>query len=207
MTDLWEALGKLGNDTLVLFAMVNAVGNLPIFAELTRNMAEPERSATFRKGVLVAGGIVVGFALLGHFVLGGIFQVSAAAFQVAGGILVFTVAARGVMMGSRNSLGSPEENLDDVAIFPLAFPFLAGPGTIVTTILLMQTDGHLIATAAALLVYAAVLPLMRLAPLLERAAGRVAVMVVARILYIFIAAKAVTFVISGAKALLSSGSA
>jgi multiple antibiotic resistance protein len=207
MSDLWETLGKLGNDTLVLFAMVNAVGNLPIFAELTRAMTSKQRSACFTKGVAVAAGIVVGFALLGHFVLGGIFQVSTAAFQVAGGVLVFAVAARGVIMGSRNAVSSPEGGLDDIAVFPLGFPFLAGPGTIVTTILLMQTDGHLIATVAALLVYAAVLPLMRLAPLLERAAGRVAVLVVARILYIFIAAKAVTFVVTGARALVSAGGA
>ena len=108
-------------------------------------------------------------------------------------------------MGPRNALGANEGNLDDVAVFPLGFPFLAGPGTIVTTILLMQTDGHLIATAAAILVYAAVLPLMRLAPLLERAAGRVAVLVVARVLYIFIAAKAVAFIVAGARALLANG--
>jgi small neutral amino acid transporter SnatA (MarC family) len=77
----------------------------------------------------------------------------------------------------------------------------------VTTILLMQVDGHLIATAAAVLVYAAVLPLLRLAPLLERAAGQVAVLVVSRILYIFIAAKAVTFFVAGARAMLASGPA
>jgi multiple antibiotic resistance protein len=205
MNDFWEAMGRLGNDTIVLFAMVNAVGNLPIFAELTRQMTPKKRSACFSKGVVVAAGIVVGFALLGHFVLGGIFQISTASFQVAGGVLVFMVAVRGVVMGPRNALRSADESLDDVAIFPLAFPFLAGPGTIVTTILLMQTDGHLIATAAAILVYAAVLPLMRLAPLLERAAGRVAVLVVARVLYIFIAAKAVAFIVAGAKALLASG--
>lgn len=198
----WEALGQLGNDTIVLFAMVNAVGNLPIFAELTRDMTPKQRSACFRKGVAVAACIVVGFALLGHWILGGVFQVSTGAFQVAGGLLVFAVAARGVVMGPRSAVRSGDEDHDDVAIFPLGFPFLAGPGTIVTTILLMQTDGHLIATAAALLVYAAVLPLMRLAPLLERAAGKVAVMVVARVLYIFIAAKAVTFVIGGLLTLL-----
>jgi multiple antibiotic resistance protein len=205
VNDVWDALGRLGNDTLVLFAMVNAVGNLPVFAELTREMTPKQRSACFSKGVAVAAGIVVGFALLGHFVLGGIFQISTASFQVAGGVLVFLVAVRGVIMGPRNAMSGNEGNMDDVAIFPLGFPFLAGPGTIVTTILLMQTDGHLIATAAALLVYAAVLPLMRLAPLLERAAGRVAVLVVARVLYIFIAAKAVSFVVAGAKALMASG--
>jgi multiple antibiotic resistance protein len=205
MSPLTEALARLGNDTLVLFAMVNALGNLPIFAELTRDMAPRERSVCFRKGVLVAAGIVVGFAMVGNWMLGGIFQISTGAFQVAGGILVFSVAARGLLMGPRQSVGSAGETFDDVAVFPMGFPFLAGPGTIVTTILLMQTDGHLIAVCAAIIVYAVVLPLLHLAPSLERAAGRVTVLVVARVLYIFIAAKAVAFVMSGLKALWLPG--
>lgn len=205
MIPSWDFFARLGNDALVLFAMVNAVGNLPIFAELTRDMSPKQRSACFSKGVAVAAGIVISFAILGHWMLGAIFQISTGAFQVAGGILVFAVAARGMLLGPRNTLRSTEEHFEDVAIFPMGFPFLAGPGTIVTTILLMQTDGHLIATLAAVLVYAAVLPLIRLAPLLERAIGRVAVMVVTRVLCIFIAAKAVAFVIGGLRELWARG--
>lgn len=202
-----QALSTLFHDVLVLFAMVNAVGNLPLFADLTRDMAPAERAACFRRGVVVAGGIVIGFALLGHWVLVSLFRVEPSAFQVAGGILVFAVAARGMLLGPRLSMRSPEEPFEDVAVFPLGFPFLAGPGTIVTTILLLQADGPLAATLAALIVYAAVLPTLHLAPLLERAVGKVSILVVTRILYIFIAAKAVSFVVTGIRALLAGPAA
>lgn len=201
---LAEIAVRLGHDALVLFAMVNAVGNLPLFADITMGMDRRERSACFLKGVLVACSIVVAFAMLGHWMLASLFGVDPAAFQVAGGILVFVVAARGMLLGPKNAVRSPEEKSGDVAVFPMGFPFLAGPGTIVTTILLMQADGPIMAAGAAVLVYAIVLPILFLAPLLERAAGKVAVLVVARILYIFIAAKAVAFIIHGTRALLAS---
>ncbi len=201
MNGLAETLTRLGNDALVLFAMVNAVGNMPVFAELTHHLSPEKRAAVFRKGVLVGGGIVIGFASLGNWLLGGLFQVSPGAFEVAGRTLVFAVAARGVLLGARRSTREGDEPFEDLAVFPLGFPFLAGPGTIMTTILLLQADGHLIATSAAVIVYASVLPLLWLVPLLERAIGRVAVLVVARVLYIFIAAKAVAFVAGGLRAL------
>jgi small neutral amino acid transporter SnatA (MarC family) len=71
----------------------------------------------------------------------------------------------------------------------------------------MQSDGAFFTAFVGLLVYAAVLPVLFLAPLVEKALGRVAVLVVSRILYIFIAAKAATFVIEGMKALWSGAAA
>ena len=94
---------------------------------------------------------------------------------------------------------------DDLAVFPLGFPYLAGPGTILTTILLMQSGGSIVTAGAALLVYAAVLPVLHLAPLIHRALGQVGALVIARILYIFIAAKAIDFLLTGARAYLGAG--
>jgi multiple antibiotic resistance protein len=198
-------LDTLLHDALVLFAMVNAVGNLPLFADLTRDLAPSERNTCLRKGTLIAAAIVIGFALFGHWMLTDVFRVETGAFQVAGGVLVFSVAARGMLLGPQNAVRSKAKASEDLAVFPLGFPYLAGPGTIVTTILLLQAHGPLSAAAAAVLVYAAVLPVLHAAPLLERAAGKVSVLVVARILYIFIAAKAVAFFVDGARALLSAG--
>ncbi|NJD10630.1 MAG: MarC family protein [Gemmatimonadetes bacterium] len=190
-------LRLLGHDALVLFAMVNVVGNLPIFADLTQGMDRATRNATFRTAVTVAGGIVLAFAVLGNLMLQRVFQVGTAAFKVAGGILVFAVAARALLGGSAR----PSVKRDDVAggpaAFPMGFPYLAGPGTIVTTILLMQRSGAAITSAAAVLVYVAALPTLHLSPVLHKAIGRVGVLVVARILQIFIAAKAADFALSG----------
>ena len=182
---------------MVLFAMVNAVGNLPVFADLTAGMDKKTRNLTFATAIATAAGIVVGFALLGNWMLQAVFQVEVSAFKIAGGILVFAVSARGVLFGPRQPGKRRLGHESNPGIFPLGFPFLAGPGTIITTILLMQADGAWLTAAIAILVYAAVLPVLFLAPLLEKAVGRVGILVVTRILYIFITAKAVSFVLSG----------
>lgn len=181
---------------LVLFGMVNAVGNLPLFADLTQGMDAATRRRTFRIAVLTAGSIVLAFALFGNWMLKAVFEVDTAAFKIAGGLLVFVVAARGALLGARQKPNSAR-GYDNVAVFPMGFPFLAGPGTIVTTILLFQTDGSLVTAVTAVLVYASVIPILHLAPIVERTLGRVGVLIVSRILYIFICAKAVSFVIEG----------
>lgn len=128
-----------------------------------------------------------------------LFQVDTGAFKVAGGVLVFFVAARGMILGTPRGHLSQSDPHGNLGIFPLGFSYLAGPGMIVTTILLMQEGGPWITAVAAMIVYAAVLPILYLTPLIQRVRGRVGILVASRILYIFIAAKAVTFVITGIK--------
>jgi multiple antibiotic resistance protein len=191
-----ELVKQFLHDYLVMFAMVNAIGNLPIFADLTGNLDKHERNRTFLTAVAVGGGIVLAFALFGDIMLRNVFDISTSAFQIAGGILVFLVAARGVLTGPS---GDPikSNSTDNIAIFPIGFPYLAGPGTILTTILLIQIDGRLITALTVILVYITILPILYLAPLVEKAIGKVGVMVIARILYIFICAKGVSFILSG----------
>ena len=188
------------HDYLVLFGMVNAVGNLPIFASYLGSLERPVLHRTIRTSVSVACAIVIAFALFGDAVLTYVFEIDTAAFKIAGGALVFAVAARGVLGATHTTLHADPSS--DPSVFPLGFPFLAGPGTIVTSILLLQTSGSLATVVAALLVYATVVPVLYLAPLVERSVGRLSVLVVARILYIFICAKAVAFVLDGLRTLL-----
>jgi multiple antibiotic resistance protein len=184
------------HDFLVLFAMVNAIGNLPLFADMTGNMDKPTRARTYLTAVATGGGIVLVFALFGDLMLRHVFSVSTSAFKIAGGILVFIVAARGVLMGNPHP-DLPGSESSSVAVFPMGFPYLAGPGTILTTILLIQNNGRILTVATVLLVYLAVFPVLKLAPLVERVVGKIGVSVIARILYIFICAKAVSFILDG----------
>jgi multiple antibiotic resistance protein len=189
-------INYLFHDFLVLFAMANAIGNLPVFADLTSEMDKPSRARTYIIAVATAGGIVLAFALFGDIMLRNVFSVSTSAFKIAGGILVFIVAARGVI------LGNPQNKIKDtvsssIAVFPMGFPYLAGPGTILTTILLIQSSGRILTVVTVLIVYLAVFPVLKLAPLVEKVIGKLGVAVIARILYIFICAKAVSFILEG----------
>lgn len=191
-----DSARQLLHDYLLLFAMVNAIGNLPLFADLTSAMTKPEQSRTYKIAVLTGGSIVLVFALFGDVMLRNVFNVSMPAFKIAGGILVFIVAARGVILGSQSSF-SPAQNSQSVAVFPMGFPFLAGPGTILTTILLLQSDGHVITVITVFLVYMTIFPILKLAPFVERIVGKIGVLVISRILYIFICAKAASFILDG----------
>jgi multiple antibiotic resistance protein len=191
-----ETVSYLFHDFLVLFAMVNAIGNLPVFADLTCEMDKSTRSRTYLVAVATAGGIVLAFALFGDIMLRNVFLVNTSAFKIAGGILVFIVAARGVILGNlQNKI--PDTISNSIAVFPMGFPYLAGPGTILTTILLIQSSGRMLTVVTVLIVYLVVLPVLKLAPLVERVIGKLGVAVIARILYIFICAKAVSFILDG----------
>ena len=191
-----DILKQILHDYLVLFSMVNAIGNLPIFSDLTQHMDKPTRNYVYKVAVLTGGTIVLLFALFGDFMLTNIFEVDTASFKIAGGILVFVVAARGVILGVK-TLSSPVSEDKSIAVFPLGFPYLAGPGTILTTILLFQNNDILITVSSAALVYLTILPILTLAPLVTRVFGQLGVSVLSRILYIFISAKAVYFVLQG----------
>lgn len=113
--------------------MVNAVGNLPILADLTGNLDKQQRNRRFRKAIAVAGGIVLAFAFFGDMMLRNIFDIITSDFKIAGGILVFAVAVKGVLSGaSANQIKS--NSTHNIAVFPMGFPYLAGPGTLLTTI-------------------------------------------------------------------------
>lgn len=197
-----DIIKQIAHDYLVLFSMVNAVGNLPIFADLTNKMDSNSCKRTFRIAVLTAGSIVLVFALFGDFMLDNVFNVDTNAFKIAGGLLVFAVAANGVMSGAKVfSVHINESN--NISVFPLGFPYLAGPGTILTTILLFRNSEILITVSSAVLVYATVLPILYLSPLVTKVFGKLGVSVISRILYIFISAKAIDFTLEGLRGFFS----
>ena len=128
-----------------IFAVMNPIGNVPIFLSLTSESTVPERRATARKAIVAAFLILFGFLVLGHFIFE-LFGITVAAFRVAGGILIFGIAYNLLQAkASHAHVPHDEEHVestekDDIAITPLATPLLAGPGTIATVMAL--SGGH-----------------------------------------------------------------
>jgi multiple antibiotic resistance protein len=185
------------HDFLILFGIVNVVGNIPNISSLTTGQNSAEKRKTFVLASFAAFVIVLVFALFGNFLLASLFNVSFAAFKVAGGIIVFLVAARGSVLGPSHAVPKMSDGQKELPFLGIAFPFLVGPGTMVTTILLMQASGRFQTSIVTLLVFACVLIILFAIPLIEKITGKILMLMVSRILYIFIAAKATTFVISG----------
>ena len=87
-----------------------------------------------------------------------------------------------------------------VAVFPIAFPLMVGPGAITVTIITSQVIGPILMAVTAVVTFFFVWVIARNAARLMRLAGPYAGMMIARLLYIFLAAKAVAMVLHGAEA-------
>ncbi|CAN5649735.1 MAG: MarC family protein [Actinomycetota bacterium] len=195
----------LFNALITLLVVVDPPGLAPIFAALTRGYSEKRKRETAIRGVLVGAGILLVFALIGDVLLGAL-GISLDAFRIAGGILLFILALDMVFAsprGVRSRTISEQEEDDfsqDVTVFPLAIPLLAGPGAIATVLLF--TGGREPFEIAAfigvlLFVLSLTLASLLLAPKIMSLMGETGASVLSRVLGVVIAALAVQFVLDG----------
>jgi multiple antibiotic resistance protein len=197
---------------VALFVTIDPLGIGPVFAALTRGMDDAHRRLMAVKGVLIGAGIILFFALGGDFLLRAL-GIGLPAFRIAGGILLLLLAIDMIFArpsGLRSTTESEREEAShrqDISVFPLAIPLIAGPGTLTTILLLMGRTGYEpIAVAAVLgvlaLVLGATLAVLLTAARMTRLLGITGINVVSRVLGIVLAALACQFVIDG---ILESG--
>jgi multiple antibiotic resistance protein len=125
---------------LTLFVALDPPGLAPIFIALTAQMPLAARRSTAYRSVLIAFGILAGAAIAGEPLLKAL-GISMPAFRIAGGLLLFYIAAEMVFerREERKSHTAEtcvaEDHFKSIAAFPLAIPLMAGPGAITATIL------------------------------------------------------------------------
>ncbi|MGD1925705.1 MAG: MarC family protein [Paracoccaceae bacterium] len=194
------------NTFTTLFVVIDPVGNAPIFLALTVGASRLERRRIALRGVIIAWGILMLFALTGNAVLEFV-GISMPAFRIAGGLLLF-LTALDMLFEKRTERRERRagEEIDDPSVFPLALPLIAGPGSIAALILLMhEHDGNVMGQGMVLGVMTGVLLLtlifLLLSAPLERLLRRTGTMVVTRVLGMLLAALSVQFVLDGFAAL------
>ncbi len=201
----------LSNSLITLLVVVDPPGLAPIFAALTRGYSAKRKRETAIRGVLVGTVILLIFALIGDVLLGAL-GISLAAFRIAGGILLFILALDMVFASPRGvrSRTIEEQEADDfnqdITVFPLAIPLLAGPGAIATVLLFTGgRDPFEIAAFIGVLLFVLLLTLfsLLLAPKIMSLMGETGSNVLSRVLGVVIAALAVQFVLDGVMASLS----
>ena len=190
---------------VMLIVVINPVAVAPIFAALTKGMEARERRSVLQRALLTAFSVALFFLLAGRAFLSYL-GVTMHAFTVAGGILLFMIALP-MLFGQRSNLQSPESGEhgkegEDVAIFPLGIPMLAGPGTIATVLVLAtQADddiwrlGALAATLGC--IYLISWPILHASDWLIARLGDGKVSIITRVLGIILAALAVQYVFNG----------
>lgn len=186
---------------VTLFVVIDPIGLAPLFIALTRGMnAEACRRVGLR-AVAVSAALLTLFGLAGQQILSGI-GISLAAFRIAGGILLLLTALD--MLFERRTQrreGQAQDDDHDPSIFPLAMPLIAGPGALVTMVLLVGQQpgwGHWAAITGIMLAnLVIVLLLFAASGPIARALGRTGTMVVTRLLGMLLAALAVQFILDG----------
>jgi multiple antibiotic resistance protein len=197
---------------LTLFVVVDPIAMSPTFLVVTMGMPRASRQSVALRASVIAGAILVGSALIGDRLLN-VLEISLPAFRIAGGLLLFWIAAE-MVFGVRSrhdgeaAEQAMEERVRNVAAFPLAIPLLAGPGAITATILLAaQADGSVLRLAALIavvvLVAVSCLVTFLFADPISRLLGLTGNIVLSRLLGVLLAALAVQFVVDGIRAILA----
>ena len=191
---------------VTLLVIIDPPGCAPIFASLTHDCPPAERRMMAIRSVVIAAGILLFFALFGEDLLDAL-GISLAAFRIAGGIMLFLIALEMVFEkrterreNRANEVNASPER-EDISVFPMAIPMIAGPGSIASIMLLMARSNGLDQSLVVLGALGAVLLLTAVALLaagpLMRLLGHKMEAMITRILGVILAALAAQFVIDG----------
>ncbi len=195
---------------VTLFVVIDPLGCGPIFAGLTSGAGGTHRRAMALRSTLVASTVLILFALVGRPFLN-VLGIGLDAFRIAGGIMLFLIALEMVFEKrtqkhhdrAERAAADPDAP-DDISIFPMAMPMIAGPGSIASAMLLTQRSHGLLAHAAVFAALAAVLLVLLVSLLaagrLMRLIGFKVEAVITRLLGVLLAALAAQFVIDGIRA-------
>lgn len=198
----WEVYLKLFAS---LFSICDPIGVVPVFLSLTRDR-EPAEARRIAWGAAVAMTIVLLTSLIAGEQILGFFGIGIASFQVAGGILLGTLALSMLRAEMNPVRETREEHLlgqkkADISVVPLGIPLLAGPGAISTVIVFAHNaDGvaHYGLSAVAIVLVTALCGLtLAASPKLSRLLGQTGVNIVTRVMGLILAAIAVEFLARG----------
>jgi len=195
MASVDSFLVELLKATVALFVIVDPLGPVPIFANLTKGMNPQEKMQIFRTAAIVGSILLAVFALVGQELLA-LFGITLPSFQIAGGLVLLLLSIEIIFRGERVdklAVASAEET----AVFPIAFPLLVGPGAITLTMISLQSNGLVISLVAIVLVMFLSWIVLRLTDRIYKLLGRTGAAVIARLMALFIAAIAIQYVLTG----------
>jgi multiple antibiotic resistance protein len=190
---------------IFFFAVIDPIGTVPVFIAVTSQYDERMKRRVAIKATLVAGAILMFFVVAGEVILTAM-DIPLAAFQIAGGIVLFLFALSMIFGDSK-----PEQEVklatrgSETAIFPLAVPSIAGPGAMLAAVLLTENAHYSFLeqaqTAATMLaVLLVVLVLMLCASWIHRFIGSSGASIVSRVMGLILASVATASALAGIKA-------
>ena len=197
---------------ITLFVVIDPPGCAPIYAGLVKGATHRQSTVMAARACFIATLILLVFALFGENLLGAL-HIELNSFRVAGGIMLFVIALdmvfekRTQRREERADKIKATPEVEDVSVFPMAMPMIAGPGSIATIMLLTQraqgTEQTLVVLGALAAVMVLTLAALAAAGPLMKLLGTRVEAVITRLLGVLLAALAAQYVIDGVKAVLA----
>lgn len=202
------------NALATLMVTIDPAGLAPLFLALTSGMDRHERGQVAIRASVIAVSVLILFAVAGTGILK-VFGITIGAFRVAGGMLLFWIAFEMIFERRQERHEKSAERaitndmIRNIAVFPLAIPLVAGPGSISATILLTNTlssaTERLMLVAIIVFSIAVVYVVFLLADRVDHVLGETGRTILTRLLGVILAALAVQFVADGVRTLINHG--
>jgi multiple antibiotic resistance protein len=192
---------------ITIFVVVGAPESVAIFLTLTKGMEKQKIRHTALKSCVTALAVLSVFTLFGNNILT-FFGITVAAFQVAGGIILFFIGFAMIRIIRARVITTPEEEdesekKEDISIVPMAVPILAGPASITTVMVLSSRmtgwESKVVVLAGSLLTMIIAFLLLTFADSVQRVFGRTGMNILERVMGLILCVMAAQFVIDGVR--------
>lgn len=201
---------------VTFFVVIDVPGVAPIFAGLTDGASQKHRMKMAIKSVVIATLVLVGFAYGGEWLLGAL-HISLDAFRAAGGVLLFLIALDMIFEKRTKrreeraeKMSGDDHEHEDISVFPMAIPMIAGPGAIASIMLFMSQAGGSVGAQVSVLIglganlLICLLVFLMIGPVMKLMGDTIAAMIT-RILGVILAALAAQFIFDGIRGALLGG--
>ena len=188
-----------------LFTLINPFGILPIYLTMTQNITKQQRKDINQKGLIAAGSILIIFAFLGEFIFS-IYGITIEAFKIAGGIIFFRIGLSNLESKISRIKSTPMEEKealikDGFAFTPFAIPFIAGPGSISSSMILSNSaDTFVKKITFIILIFLCLIItyfIFQAAGRVSKKLGTIGIRILQRIMGLLLCVIAVQFIIDG----------
>jgi multiple antibiotic resistance protein len=204
LQDLFSVSDTFQNDiitsVIALFVVIDPIGNIPLFIAFTKKLEKAEHKTVSKTAIITAAALLLLFGVAGTQILG-LFGITIFSFMIAGGTLLFIIAIELLTYGEWRFVSKVKE---DIGVVPIAFPLLAGPGSITAVIISYQTSGFLITFLSIVIVMIITYVILRMVNPIYKVLGNRGSMIVSRVFAVIIAAIAVEYIVEGIKNLFAT---
>lgn len=189
---------------VTFFVVIDPVGTVPLFIVATKGKSVAEQRSIALKATIISACILIFFIALGQLLFDHL-GIGLNAFRIAGGVVLLIISLKMILESEITGMEAEDgdsEHKRDVAVFPIALPFIAGPGTIMAAVLLTDNDLYSpFEQAVVSLVLLGILLItwivLRFAKQLEKLLGETGINVVTRVMGLILAALACQTILNG----------